>query len=128
VYHIFCTESRNLDEQYHSTDSSCSPSAAELKGVSLFGILAFLELAGMFSEQTIEWLRQIFDQMFRKLTNVETQGGLKTRLVARRRSKMLGELRTLVKVDSPLWVEATDILGHTRTYITTAVRMRVCLL
>ena len=41
---------------------------------------------------------------------------------------MLGELRALVKVDGPLWVEATDILGHTRTYMTTAVRMRVCLL
>ena len=65
--------------------------------MSLFGILAFSGLAGMFSKQAIEWLRQIFDQMFRKLTNVEAQGGLKTRLVARRRSKMLGELRTLVK-------------------------------
>ncbi len=49
-------------------------SAAELEGVSLFGILAFSELAGMFSKKTIEWLRQVFDQMFRKLTNVETQG------------------------------------------------------
>jgi len=41
---------------------------------------------------------------------------------------MLGGLRVLVRANDPLWVEATDILGHTRTYMTTAVRMRACLL
>ena len=44
---------------------------AESKDVSLFGILAFSGLAGMFSKQAIEWLRQIFDQMFRKVSDVD---------------------------------------------------------
>jgi len=46
-------------------------SAAESKDVSLFGILAFSGLAGMFSKQAIEWLRQIFDQIFRKVSDVD---------------------------------------------------------
>lgn len=45
--------------------------AAEAKAVNLFGILAFAGLAGMFSKQAIEWLRQVFDQMFRRLSDVE---------------------------------------------------------
>lgn len=44
---------------------------AESKDVSLFGILAFSGLAGMFSKQAIEWLRQIFDQMFRKVSDLD---------------------------------------------------------
>ncbi len=34
--------------------------AADSKAVNLFGILAFSGLAGMFSKQAIEWLRDIF--------------------------------------------------------------------
>ncbi|MGQ9477353.1 MAG: hypothetical protein ACUVRH_02535 [Candidatus Bipolaricaulia bacterium] len=45
--------------------------AAEAKTVNLFGVLAFAGLAGMFSKQAIEWLRQIFDQVFRRLSDVE---------------------------------------------------------
>ena len=46
-------------------------SVAESKDVSLFGILAFSGLVGMFSKQAIEWLRQIFDQIFRKVSDVD---------------------------------------------------------
>ena len=45
-------------------------SVAESKDVSLFGILAFSGLSGMFSKQAIEWLRRIFDQMFRQVRSV----------------------------------------------------------
>jgi hypothetical protein len=45
--------------------------AAEARMVNLFGLLAFAGLAGMFSKQAIEWLRQVFDQMFRRLSDVE---------------------------------------------------------
>lgn len=52
-------------------------SAAEAKAVNLFGILAFAGLAGMFSKQAIEWLRQVFDQMFQRLSEVEQPRGPK---------------------------------------------------
>jgi len=45
--------------------------SAEGTDVNLYGILSFAGLAGMFSKQAVEWMRQIFDQMFRRLTNVE---------------------------------------------------------
>ncbi len=45
--------------------------AAEAATVNLFGVLAFAGLAGMFSKQAIEWLRQVFDQVFRRLSDVE---------------------------------------------------------
>jgi hypothetical protein len=44
---------------------------ADSRAVNLFGVLAFSGLAGMFSKQAIEWLRQVFDQMFRRLSDVE---------------------------------------------------------
>lgn len=46
-------------------------SAAGAGTVNLFGLLAFAGLTGMFSKQAIEWLRQVFDQMFRRLSEVE---------------------------------------------------------
>ncbi|MFQ6090538.1 MAG: hypothetical protein ACE5LD_03770 [Candidatus Bipolaricaulia bacterium] len=46
-------------------------SRADSEAVNLFGVLAFSGLAGMFSKQAIEWLRQVFDQMFRRLSDVE---------------------------------------------------------
>jgi hypothetical protein len=46
-------------------------SATDAKAISLYGILAFSGLAGMFSKQAIEWLRKVFDQMFQRLSNVE---------------------------------------------------------
>jgi len=45
--------------------------SADSRAVNLFGVLAFSGLAGMFSKQAIEWLRQVFDQMFRRLSDVE---------------------------------------------------------
>ena len=47
--------------------------AADSRAVNLFGVLAFSGLAGMFSKQAIEWLRQVFDQMFRRLSDVEKE-------------------------------------------------------
>ena len=46
---------------------------ADAKAINLYGILAFSGLAGMFSKQAIEWLRQVFDQMFRRLSDVEKE-------------------------------------------------------
>ncbi len=47
--------------------------AADAEAVNTFGALAFAGLAGMFSKQAIEWLRQVFDQMFRRLSDVEAE-------------------------------------------------------
>ena len=47
--------------------------AADAEAVNTFGVLAFAGLAGMFSKQAIEWLRQVFDQMFRRLSDVEAK-------------------------------------------------------
>jgi hypothetical protein len=47
--------------------------AADSRAVNLFGVLACSGLAGMFSKQAIEWLRDVFDQMFRRLKDVEKE-------------------------------------------------------
>jgi hypothetical protein len=45
--------------------------ASDPRAVSPYGLLAFAGLSGMFSKQAIEWMGKVFDQMFRRLSNVE---------------------------------------------------------
>jgi hypothetical protein len=48
--------------------------SAGLEDLSLYGVLAFSGLAGMFSKQAIEWMRRVFDQMFARVSHLEKPG------------------------------------------------------